>query len=378
MDRSSRCVEVRRDDLRTNRIVTQPLPEPSAGTALLRIERFGLSSNNVSYAVMGDQIGYWRFFPAADGWGRVPAWGFAEVVASQVDGLDPGVRVYGFLPMAEHLVVEPARVAARGFTDGVAHRAELPAAYNRYQRTDADPLHSPGAEGLQAVLEPLFVTSFAIEDFLADNDDFGASRVVLSRASSKTAAGTALCLSRRSGRRPEVVGLTSAGHTDFVAALGCYDRVVPYEAVNSLDLAPQTVYVDIAGSASVRAAVHQHLGDQLRYSCVVGIAHWDAAGGSIGEPGSHESGLPGPTPTFFFAPAQIGKRVSEWGPAGYQQRLAAAWDALLEVARTWVEVVEVPGLDAVPEAFRQLVDGATAPDAAYVVELVDPDARAGS
>ena len=106
MDRSSRCVEVRRDDLRTTRIVTQPLPPSSAGTALLRIERFGLSSNNVSYAVMGEQIGYWRFFPAADGWGRVPAWGFAEVVASHVDGLDPGVRVYGFLPMAEYLLVE--------------------------------------------------------------------------------------------------------------------------------------------------------------------------------------------------------------------------------------------------------------------------------
>src|SRR3712207_7802692 len=52
-------------------------------TTLFRSDRFGLTANNVTYAVMGDAIGYWSLFPASeDGWGRVPVWGYGDVVAS--------------------------------------------------------------------------------------------------------------------------------------------------------------------------------------------------------------------------------------------------------------------------------------------------------
>jgi Protein of unknown function (DUF2855) len=46
-------------------------------------------------------------------------------------------------------------------------------------------------------LLPLFITSFVLDDFLADNDDFGADQIVISRASSKTSAGAAMCIARR-------------------------------------------------------------------------------------------------------------------------------------------------------------------------------------
>ena len=36
----------------------------------MKIEKFGLTSNNVSYAVSGDVIGYWGFYPAEDNWER--------------------------------------------------------------------------------------------------------------------------------------------------------------------------------------------------------------------------------------------------------------------------------------------------------------------
>ena len=42
------------------------------------------------------------FFPAESGWGRVPVWGFADVVGSRHQALAEGVRVFGYLPMSTH------------------------------------------------------------------------------------------------------------------------------------------------------------------------------------------------------------------------------------------------------------------------------------
>jgi hypothetical protein len=103
--------EVRRDDLRTHRSLETAAPEPGEGQVLLHIDHAALTSNNITYGAFGDMMGYWNFFPAADaGWGRVPVWGFADVVTSRVEGIADGDRFYGYLPMSTHLVVEPTRV----------------------------------------------------------------------------------------------------------------------------------------------------------------------------------------------------------------------------------------------------------------------------
>ena len=362
---STRCLEVRRDDLHTTRVVDAPAPDVGAGQVLLAVERFGLTSNNVTYGVLGDRLGYWGFFPATDGWGRIPAWGFAEVVASEAAGVEVGTRVFGYLPMATHLLVEPTHSSERGFTDGAAHRAHLPRVYNSYQSTDHDPLYAADAEDVEVVFAPLFITSFVLADFVADNDDFGAGQVVLTSASSKTAAGTALCLKARAGRSPRVVGLTSPRHVDYVRRLGCYDEVVAYPDLGTLDATTPSVLVDVAGNADVRAGVHATFGDQLRHSATVGLAHWDA------EPQT-SAALPGPTPTMFFAPSQVEKRLGEWGPVGYQQRLAAAWADLRAVVDGWVSVRTVAGMDAVEQAYRSLLDGAVPPEEVLVVVPATP------
>jgi NADPH:quinone reductase-like Zn-dependent oxidoreductase len=68
-----------------------------------------------------------------------------------------------------------------------------------------------------------------VEDFLDDNDYFGASRVVISSASSKTAIGSAFLAARRRGR--EIVALTSQSNVEFCRSLGCYDTVLTYDEV---------------------------------------------------------------------------------------------------------------------------------------------------
>ena len=355
-------LEVRRDDLATTREVHEPLPHLGEGEVLLRVDRFGLTSNNVSYGVAADLVGYWRFFPAADdGWGRIPVWGFADVVESRSDSVEVGRRVFGYLPMATHLIATPTRVSQSGFTDGVAHRADLPGTYNRYQFTRADPMYRPEKENHQAVFVPLFFTSFFIDDYLADREDFGADVLILSSASSKTAAGVALCTSRREGPRPTIIGLTSAGNAEFVGRLGFYDEVCTYDEVDSLDSARHAVFVDVAGDAEVVAAVHGHFDDRLAASLRVGFTHWEAGGDDLA--------LPGPEREMFFAPTQISKRVEEWGRKGYRDRVGAAWADLLEVADEWVHFTEVRGLDGLRDAFLEMLGGDLDPSEALMIEV---------
>ena len=196
-----------KDDLHRCRFDDHPAPEAGAGEALLRIDAFGLTSNNITYATFGEAMSYWSFFPAEHGWGRMPVWGFAEVLTSSVAELEAGTRVYGYLPPASELLVTPSRVSAHGFVDVAAHRAPLPPAYNRYARVDGDAMYDALREDEQMLLRPLFLTSYLIDDFLADGDFFAADTVVLSSASSKTASALAFLLAQRERhrrRRPDL------------------------------------------------------------------------------------------------------------------------------------------------------------------------------
>jgi hypothetical protein len=218
---------VKRDDLRECRIAESAPAAVGPGEALLRIDRFGLTANNVTYAVMGEVMSYWDFFPAEDGWGRVPMWGFAEVEQSEAEGVKVGARVYGYLPPSSHLLVTPASVNERGFTDGSPHRAALPSAYHRFLVSSGDPFYRADTEDVQMLLRPLFYTSFLIDDQLDDEGLTARGPIVISSASSKTALAAAFLLARREGI--ELVGLTSARNKAFVSGLGIYGRTVSYD-----------------------------------------------------------------------------------------------------------------------------------------------------
>jgi hypothetical protein len=359
---------VGRGDLRRTQWRETPPAALEPGEARLRIDLFALTANNVTYGAFGDAMHYWDFFPTGDSQtGCIPVWGFATVSESRVDGVDVGERFYGYWPMADEVVLAPVRVIAEGFFDGAPHRRALAEVYNRYLRCSSDPLYRPETESLRALLQPLFITSFLIDDFLADNAFFGARTALVSSASSKTAYGLAFCLARRRGEpaRPQVIGLTSAANLDFTRALGCYDDVVGYDGVPTLAADGRAVYVDMSGDAALRAAIHQRWGDQLAYSCSVGGTHWQALGGG--------KGLPGPRPVLFFAPAQIKKRVAEWGALGLQERLATAWEAF--VARVadgtapWLRVVSGTGREAVQSTYSELLEGRVAATEGRVLAL---------
>jgi Protein of unknown function (DUF2855) len=221
------------------------------------------------------------------------------------------------------------------------------------------------------VLKPLFVTSFLLDDALAENHFYGARQLLLSSASSKTAYGTAFCLASRRGTpcAPRVVGLTSPGNLAFTRSLGCYDDVLSYADMTTLDAAVPALYVDFAGDAGLRRNVHEHWREQLVYSSSIGGTHWEALGSG--------GGLPGPRPTLFFAPAQAKKRSAAppegWGRAGLEQRIATAWSAFVSrVERSddpWVQVVHGSGSAATEAAYRALLEGRANPREGLMLSL---------
>lgn len=353
---------VDRKNIRDVSVHRAPAPvDCGDGQILLRVDRFALTANNITYAAAGDSLRYWSFFPIDDPAGSAnrglpPVWGFATVIASGHDNIGRGERLYGFFPMASHVTLVPQQVSDAALVDGAAHRAGLPSFYNQYRRIPAGA--DQALDNEMALLQPLVATSFLLADLFDDNSWFGARQLLVASASGKTAIGL-IKLVARMDQRPELVALTSARHVDFVTGLGCSDRVVSYDHIER-DLVQQaSVFVDMAGNADIRRRVHTHLDSHLVHSCAVGTSHWDQF--------APPADLPGARPKFFFAPAQAEKRQQQWGERELRRRLGAAWRSLAMDSRQWMHVQEARGPDAVTTTWLQIANGQAAPDTGYIL-----------
>jgi hypothetical protein len=332
---------------------TAPLPVPRQGEVLVKIDKFGLTANNISYALTGDAIGYWKFFPAGEPWGKVPVWGFGDVIASNCPDVPEGERLFGFFPIASHVILHPGHVSGSSLTDAAPHRQALPQIYNQYRRTKSEPGELSAREDDRALFFPLFATSFILCDWLFDNDWFGAKQAVIVGASSKTGFGLANMISRHSGPHPRVVGLTSLKNIAFVTSLGFYDEVVSYEEIASLDASKPTAIVDMAGDGKLTAALHHHFKDNVKVSSSVGATHWTEA--------RNGGDLPGARPAFFFAPVQFGKRASEWGMGEVMRRALSESLRAAAESRPHINMIHHKGAEAVQREFLRTVRGEVPP-----------------
>jgi len=354
--------QVNRDDFRETRFVPgAPIDDLGDGQVLFRIDRFALTSNNISYAAAGDMLDYWGFFPGEDRWGRIPAMGFGIVAASRNPDIPEGGQCFGFFPMSRHLVID-AKKNSSGMVDTVAHRAEHAPVYRSYSWTDGDPLYKDTRADELILLRGLFMTSFLCEDLIADEDFFGGQASIVTSASSKTSIALGHLLSKR-GRGP-VIGLTSPRNRAFVEKLGCYDEVVLYEELDRIPgivAGKGAVMVDMAGNGEVVAGVHDRLADELKYSCTVGATHWEA--------GDRPKTMKGPQPEFFFAPARIVKRTQDWGPGGLQERLGDAWHAFADWSETWMDIKRQFGEEALRRVYLEVLNGDLDPSDGHVLTL---------
>jgi hypothetical protein len=340
---------VRRDDLAKCELVEGEPPREddlAEGEAQLLVERFALSANNVTYANLGDRLGYWRLFPAREGWGRIPAWGYVRVAASRSPALAEGQRMLGLVPMGTYVTVRPAPHPI-GFVDAAPHRAELSPVYNQY-------LSVPGeGDDSALVMRPLFGTSLLLDLALSEVGFDGARTVVLTSASSKTAYGLAHLLRERP---VETVGVTSPPRRAWVEGLGLYDTVLAYDELGELHASGGAVLVDFAGDRGLLRRVHEQLGDELKRSILVGFTHWQAEG--------DEAPLPGPVPELFFAPDEMVRRGRE-----LVDQYAEAWRGFAPVAGRTMHIERVTGGGELVRVYRDLLEGRADPAVGYVASL---------
>lgn len=349
--------QVRKDKLSDTKLVSALAPELKDGEVLIKVDRFAFTANNVTYGVVGERIGYWKFFPVAeDGWGIIPVWGFGDVMESKCEGVAAGERLYGYWPMASHLVMTPAKISETRLFDGAAHRQELPPVYNSYARVGNEAHYDPAMDDERMTLLPLYATSFCLYDFFKDNDWFGAQTVIIPSASSKTAIGTAYAIGTDEAP-PAMIGLTSARNKAAVEALKLYDNVLTYDEIGKIDAGAPSAIIDMSGNGDVLGKLHKHLGDNMTYTSNVGVTHYDA--NAMGPDFIRERSA------MFFAPGHIQKRAKDWGPGEFEKRAFAFWRDAAVKSRGWLTIRKETGADAVARAYHDVLNGETPADTVW-------------
>ncbi len=346
-------VQLRRSDLAASRCLPVDRRPLASDEVRLAIDRFALTSNNVTYGRLGDALGYWNFFPAPDGWGVLPAWGIGEVVETRHPDIAVGERLFGYLPMADELTITPSAIKPTRLRDASPHRATLPPVYNSYAR-----IGSPeDDDDARCLLYPLFATSFCIADYIGDNELFGARQIVMTSAASKTAIGTAIA-TRELCPTTSLIGMTSAGNHAFVESTGLFDVVVDYTQTSEIASDVPTVVIDMAGDGERLAGLLSHLGASVRHCLRVGFTH---GGGLVNMAPADGLG------TMFIAPDHIQKRARDWGPGVFDTRATAFWRRAADASRSWLTIKQVEGLAACEDVFHELRCGKAPPDQGYVV-----------
>jgi Protein of unknown function (DUF2855) len=346
--------QVRKDDFADTRMVEVPAPSLAEGAARLRLDTFAMTSNNITYAAMGGgELGYWDFFPAMEGWGRPPCWGFATVEESNSEHVAVGARLYGYFPIGTHLDVRPARVTPNGFFDAAEHRKAKSPVYNQYLSTSTDPAYISDREGEQSLFRPLYATGWWAADFIHRGDPVPGT-VIFTSASAKTALATAHQLKSLSGAK--LIGLTSARNLDYAKGTGLYDQAATYE--EAAELVPQgpATYVDFLGREEVTAELHRALGPSLRRSVMIGATDWSAKSGGIQVP---KVVLDGPVPEFFFVPGYAAQRIKEDG--ALRARMLADMRAFYEASNRFVTPTRLSGAEAVEASWHRLLNGEVSP-----------------
>lgn len=340
----SRVLEVSRDDPLTRiRVASQGVHMPGPGRVLLHVERFGISSNNLTYALLGDLLGHWKPFPTEAGWGRVPAWGVATVIGGDSDIAPVGSRFAGYLPMASHVTVAAVR-STSGLEITAPERKGMSSIYRELRRIDIDDTWDDAWIDPEVLMLPVSLAAGVLDH---DLQAAGINHVLISSASSKTASAVAQMLSKRG---VHVIGLSDHSRKEIVIAAGGFDEVFSYEEFGAVSRHQNTTYLDVAGDPAVTRRIAEHLGTALTQHIAVGgtrLALLDLA--SI-----PQDAPPGPPVIQFDVGSRKTQLVTAFGRAYVDEVEQAARRTLVPWAATHLRVRHLEGLDAAGAAWTAL------------------------
>jgi hypothetical protein len=345
------------DDYRKTSIVDGFEVSPdtlSDGQIMVRVSKVALTANSITY-VIGSQQGflpYLDIFPATEGLGHMPCWGFGDVIYSKHPDVPEGERLYGFFPIASHIVCTPGKTHERGFTDVAACRNEVAPFYNEYSYIRKEPGYAPEFEDNMMLFRPLFATSYLLHSFSEDRGYLeDADQIIISSASSKTAMGFSYLLNKNETAKVKSIGLTSARNKDFVLGLNCYDEVLTYDEIHALQADGKAAFFDVAGNRDVMASVHRQLGDSLIYSGLVGQTHWEDKDKRT------DDELPGPRQIVWSGPDQVMTLRERHGEKGFVKLVQAAMIDFMMAAYDWIKVIPAEGPEAIDARVKEILDG---------------------
>ena len=329
---------------------TEPLKE---GEVLFRVDKLALTANSISYGFAGKSglIRYLDIFPADEGYANLPCWGYADVVSSKHPSLSVGDRVYGFLPIASHVVMKPGKVSPGGFTDMRTCRSVVPPFYNEYAMTASEPGYAPEFEEAIMLFRPLFGTSFLMQSYSEDHTFHGAKRIIVTSASAKTAMGFGYLMGKNYAGTIETIGLTSLKNRSFVESLNCYSQVLTYDEIDTILPGEQTIIFDVAGNQGVVEKLHRRFGESISFSGSVGKTHWDA--GAFGA----VTRLPGAKPQFWSAPDQIAVLRERISSGEMMRQMSTAMADFLHAAQGWIQISESRGPNEIADKIVAMLDG---------------------
>jgi hypothetical protein len=282
-----------KSDYSKHRLVELPdeiRPSLKPSSLRFRPKILGLTTNNLTYARLGHLMGWYDIYPLplntpapyndSEVYGRISAWGYAEVIESTVSEIKPGQALYGYFPIStglEDIRVEFAESRGQRIDTQLVvldkHRQHLWKVYNRIKLCAplSDLEQTPGTNtlGWDPLMQALFATSYNMNTYVfawdqanlthpsgqgpwtpADADLTDAAVIVLN-ASGKTGMAFAWALrhARPAQHQPRtLIGVGSESSLATVVNSGFYDMAL-------LNSAAETTAAALAESAVRRVVL---------------------------------------------------------------------------------------------------------------------------
>jgi uncharacterized protein DUF2855 len=384
-----------RDNVQETEVLHDELPALEPDEIRLRVDKVGLSANNLFYAQMGEApfLKFFAVYPLDEEYkhlANVPAWGVATITESRNPDFSVGEQYRGFLHMA-NVVQMKARRTEDGFVAYGGKRDKLNQAYNGFIGVDqsgSSPIKGDGEKSdLAMTSAPGGLSGFILYELLKMHSFYGGNSVVLTSASSKLSLTTALLLrrDREEGALAKVIAYTAKSNVEFVRSTGLYDEILTYDEALPGGPELQHVLIDVAGDA----AIYKRGKEQIIKAFAVGGTHSsaDASIFTAFRPSgflkmfidmvapqaikSWASRNLNPRLEMFFAPTVINELLSSWGKEEMERKSDDALGRFVDAAVDggWIKVDRSESVEDIQAAYKNIVLGLVPPAEAVILSL---------